>query len=199
MYDDNFMLGVLSGIIIFKNLALFFEMFKVGLFSIGGGLATLPFLFELTEKYNWFTASDLTNMIAVSESTPGPIGVNMATYVGFKTGGILGGILSTLALVTPSIIVILVIAGILEKFKNSIIVKDLFYGLRAAVAGLIAASVLNVFAQNLIIPDAQGLITMLDYKKIALFAVLTFGVFKFKKHPLVYIGTGALAGIILGI
>ncbi len=198
MFDERIFLFAVTERV-FANLALFFEMFKVGLFSIGGGLATLPFLFELTEKYNWFSAADLTNMIAVSESTPGPIGVNMATYVGFNVSGVFGGILSTLALVAPSIIVILIIAGILEKFKDSIFVKDLFYGLRAAVAGLIATSVLTVFAQNLIIPNAQSLIAMLDYKKIILFAALVFGVFKFKKHPLVYIATGALAGVLLGI
>ncbi len=180
-------------------LTMIYEFFKVGLFSIGGGLATLPFLFDISERYPWFTAEELTNMIAVSESTPGPIGVNMSTYVGFETAGVLGGIMTTLSLVTPSIIVILVIAGILEKFKDSLFIKDLFYGLRAAVAGLIATSVLSVFAQNLIIPDVQGFLAMFDYKKIILFAVLVFGVFKFKKHPLVYIGVGALAGIVFGL
>ncbi len=180
-------------------LTMIYEFFKVGLFSIGGGLATLPFLFDIGERYSWFTAEELTNMIAVSESTPGPIGVNMSTYVGFKTAGVMGGILTTLSLVAPSIIVILIVAGILERFKDSIIIKDMFYGLRAAVAGLIAASVLSVFAQNLIIPNAQSLLKMLDYRKVVLFLVLVFGVFKFKKHPLVYIGIGALAGIVLGI
>lgn len=178
---------------------LFFEMFKVGLFSVGGGLATLPFLYELTEKYAWFTAEELTNMIAVSESSPGPIGVNMATYVGFKTGGVLGGIFSTLALVTPSIIVILIISGILQKFKESLLVKNLFYGLRAAVSGLLAVSVLNVFKDTFLIPGAESLFAMIDVKKIILFAALVFAVFKFKKHPLLYIGTGALAGIIFGL
>ncbi|MBR5156049.1 MAG: chromate transporter [Clostridia bacterium] len=180
-------------------LTIIYEFFKVGLFSIGGGLATLPFLFDISERYGWFTASELTDMIAVAESTPGPIGVNMATYIGFKTAGITGGIVTTLALVAPSIIVILIIAGILKKFKDSLIIKDIFYGLRAAVAGLIAVSVFNVFVQNLIILDAQSISAMFDYKKIILFAVLVFGVFKFKKHPLVYIAIGALSGIVLGI
>ncbi len=180
-------------------LTMIYEFFKVGLFSVGGGLATLPFLFDISERYPWFTAEELTNMIAVSESTPGPIGVNMATYVGFTTAGILGGITATLSLVAPSIIVILIIAGILEKFKDSVLVKDIFYGLRAAVAGLIAVSVVNVLAQNLIVPDASNIIQMFEWRKIILFTFLVFGVFKFKKHPLLYIGIGALAGIILGI
>lgn len=186
---------------------MFIEFFKVGLFSIGGGLATLPFLFELAEKYNWFTAEELTNMIAVSESSPGPIGVNMATYVGNTigselngvAGGIFGGILTTLALILPSIIVILIVSTILEKFKENKIVKDLFYGLRAAVAGLLALSVANVFIQNFSVSGATEILKMIDYKKIVLFAVLTFMVFKFKKHPLVYILIGAVAGIIFNL
>lgn len=175
------------------------EMFKVGLFAIGGGLATLPFLFELAEKYSWFTTDELTNMIAVSESTPGPIGINMATYVGFKTGGVLGGILSTLSLVAPSIIVIFIIAGVLEKFRDSKVVKNLFYGLRAAVSGLLAAAVLGVMVQTFSISLGADFFALLDYKKLILFAILLFGVFKFKKHPLVYIGVGALMGAVFGL
>ncbi len=175
---------------------LIYEFFKIGLFSIGGGLATLPFLFEIAEKYPWFTSIELTNMIAVSESTPGPIGVNMATYAGFKAYGVLGGIASSLALVAPSLIIILIIAGILQRFKGSLLVKDMFYGLRAAAFGLIAVSVLNVLLQNLTAADAQSLLYYLNYKKIILFALLVFGVFKFKKHPLLYIGIGAVAGIL---
>ncbi len=175
---------------------LFLEFFKVGLFSVGGGLATLPFLFELAEKYPWFTAAELTNMIAVSESSPGPIGVNMATYVGYTTSGLWGGILTTLALVLPSTIVIFIVSYILEKFKENKCVKYLFYGLRASVAGLLCYSVLNVFIQNFLITDAVGLWTMIDYKKVILFAVLVFMVFKLKKHPLLYISIGALAGIV---
>lgn len=178
-------------------LLMFMEFFKVGLFSIGGGLATLPFMFELTEKYTWFTAEELTNMIAVSESSPGPIGVNMATYVGNTTGGVVGGIMTTLALVLPSLIVILIVATVLQKFKESKMVKNLFYGLRAAVAGLLALSVLSVFSENFIVSDAKDILSMVDLKKVSLFAVLVFGVFKFKKHPLVYIIIGAVVGILL--
>ncbi len=163
-----------------------YEFFKIGLFSVGGGLATLPFLFDLSEKYTaWFSASELTNMIAVSESTPGPIGVNMATYVGFNLGGVLGGVVATLALTAPSLIIILLIARILEKFKDSLFIKDLFYGLRAAVAGLIAASVLGVIIQNLVQADAGAFLEMFEVKKLLIFAVILAAVFKFKKHPLV--------------
>lgn len=180
-------------------LLIFAEMFKVGLFSVGGGLATLPFLFELTTKYDWFTADELTNMIAVSESSPGPIGVNMSTYLGFQTGGVLCGIVSTLALVMPSIIVILIIARILEEFRSSIAVKNLFYGLRAAVSGLLAASVLNVFFQTFITAGAESFIYAIDFKKLILFAALLYGVFKFKKHPLLYIAIGAVCGAVFSL
>ena len=167
-------------------ITMFLEFFKIGLFSIGGGLATLPFLFELTD------------MIAVSEASPGPIGVNMATYVGYTVGGIWGGILVTLALILPSIIVILIVSSILQKFKENKLVKDMFYGLRAAVAGLLAVSVLSVFAQNFVISGAESLWGIIDYKKLGLFAVLVFMVFKFKKHPILYIAIGATVGALLG-
>ena len=92
-------------------LRLFFEFCKVGLFSVGGGLATIPFLTDLGERTGWFTSAQLADMIAVSESTPGPMGVNMATYVGFTSGGVLGGIVATLGLIFPSLVIILIIAG----------------------------------------------------------------------------------------
>ena len=133
--------------------------------------------------------------IAVSESTPGPIGVNMATYVGFKTVGVLGGIVATLSLVLPSLIIIIIVAKILERFKESILVKDLFYGLRAAVAGVIGTSVLSILMQNLLVIDTFGF----NYKNIIIFAVMVFAVFKFKKHPLVYIACGAVLGVLLGL
>ena len=100
-------------------LRLFFEFCKIGLFSIGGGLATIPFLTDLGERTGWFTSGDLANMIAISESTPGPMGVNMATYVGFSSGGVLGGVIATLGLIFPSVVVILIIANFLQKFRQS--------------------------------------------------------------------------------
>ena len=105
-------------------LTLFFEFFKTGLFAVGGGMATLPFLYDMSARHpDWFTTSQLADMIAVSESTPGPIGVNMATYVGFETGGILGGLIATLGLVAPSIIVILIVARVLKQFRSNPIVE----------------------------------------------------------------------------
>ena len=171
-----------------RLLTLCFEFFKTGLFSIGGGLATIPFLKNMGEKYNWFSVSDLTNMIAVSESTPGPIGVNMATYVGRTVEGITGGIMATLSLVLPSFLVILIVARVLDKFNESKLIKDVFYGLRPAALGMIFAAVVTIFE--------SALFVAFDIKKVILLFVLTFGVFKFKKHPILYILIGALFGMI---
>ncbi|MDK2789175.1 MAG: chromate transporter, partial [Epulopiscium sp.] len=112
---------------------LFIEFFKIGLFAIGGGLATLPFLQELIEKYHWFSSYDLINMIAISESTPGPIGINTATFVGYKTAGIIGSIIATLGIVTPSIIIIILIAHYYMKFSEHPVVRASLNGIRPVV------------------------------------------------------------------
>ena len=125
-------------------LSLFYEFFKAGLFAVGGGLATIPFMKEISLKTGWFTLSQLTDMIAVSESTPGPMGVNCATYVGYETAGILGGIIATLGLIAPSIIIIIIISKILEKFRNNKYVDAAFFGLRAASVALIADAGVSV-------------------------------------------------------
>ncbi|MDO4939012.1 MAG: chromate transporter [Lachnospiraceae bacterium] len=130
-------------------LKLFWEFFKTGLFAVGGGMATVPFLQDMGRTTGWFTSAELADMIAVSESTPGPIGVNMATYVGNVIGrqaggsavcGVFGGIIATLGLVAPSVIIILIIAGILKKFRDSKYVSAAFYGLRPASVALISAA-----------------------------------------------------------
>ena len=119
---------------------LFYEFFKAGLFAVGGGLATLPFLQDISAKTGWFTLDQLADMIAISECTPGPIGVNMATYVGFSTAGVPGALAATLGLIAPSIIVILIIAGFLKRFQDNRYVQAAFYGLRPASTGLIGAA-----------------------------------------------------------
>ncbi len=195
-------------------LQLFYEFFKTGLFAVGGGMATIPFLYELSDKTGWFTHQDLANMIAVGESTPGPIGVNMATYVGFVTGsgnggaaaGILGAAIATLGLITPSIIIILIVAAILKSFRNNRFVGQAFYGLRPASAGLIAAAGISVALSNLLFSDllAQGLyLAAVNWKGLVLGAVLwvlTNLVKKTKKlHPIVFIGASAVVGILFSM
>lgn len=187
-------------------LQLFWEFFKVGLFAVGGGMATVPFLYDIGEKTGWFTRMQVADMLAVSESTPGPIGVNMATYVGFSVEGILGAVVATLGLITPSIIVILIIARMLQKFRNSRYVSAAFYGLRPASAALIAAagvSVLTVAILNMERFAASGLLTdLFQWKSLALAAVilvLTNFVKSTKKlHPIVFILASAVVGVAFG-
>lgn len=172
------------------------EFFKTGLFAIGGGLATLPFLNEMAEKYPWFSKAELSDMIAISESTPGPIGVNMATYAGFNAYGVLGGILATLSLVAPSIIVIILISKILDRFKENPIVEDLFYGLRPAVAALIAFAAWELFDIAMIRDTFTALWQILDWRAFCIFIILTVLNFKFEKiHPILFIIAGAVIGI----
>ena len=183
-------------------LQLFWEFFKTGLFSIGGGLATLPFLYEIGNRTGWFTASDVADMIAVSESTPGPLGINMATYVGNKTAGIPGGIVATLGLIAPAIIIICIISLFLSRFRESKIVRRVFYGLRPASTGLIAAAGIGVVKIALLrIPLFQetGVLTDLFNWKLILLFVLVFAAFQKlnKIHPIVFILVSAAVGIVL--
>lgn len=185
-------------------LRLFFEFCKIGLFSVGGGLATIPFLSDLGARTGWFTAGDLANMIAISESTPGPMGVNMATYVGFTTAGVPGGVAATLGLVFPSIVVIFVISKFLQKFRRSKAVDAVFYGLRAASVALITAAMLQVAEITLLFhPDsASGQVSVFYWPAIALAAVI-FVLSRYtplkKLHPICFILFAAAAGILFGL
>ncbi len=182
-------------------LRLFLEFCKVGLFSVGGGLATIPFLTEMGERTGWFTSGQLADMIAVSESTPGPMGVNMATYVGFTTGGIPGGVVATLGLVFPSIAIILVISRFLQKFRQSKVVDGVFYGLRAASVALITVSLLQVAKIALMFHETGGAGAVQTFYwpaillAAALFAVLRFTPLK-KLHPICFIAFSAVAGVV---
>ena len=187
-------------------LLLFLEFFKTGLFAVGGGMATLPFLYDMLGRHpDWFTASQLADMIAVSESTPGPIGVNMATYVGFETSGITGALVATLGLVTPSVIVILIVARMLRAFRSNKTVDAVFYGLRPCSVGLIAAAGILVVRIAMFRFDAyaeSGILTdLFNWKALALAAallVLTRAVKATKKlHPVVFILASAAAGVLL--
>ncbi len=183
-------------------LRLFLEFFRAGLFSIGGGLATIPFLQDISQRTGWFGAEDLANMIAVSESTPGAMGINMATYVGFTVAGIPGAILTTLGLVSPSIIIILVICRFLQKFRQSRAVDAVFYGLRPASTALIAAAGCSVAAIALLNTGAADLVTMFRWKAILLAVILVFAT-RHKKlkglHPIVWIALSAVAGVLFGM
>ena len=185
-------------------LRLFWEFFKTGLFAVGGGMATLPFMYDISDKTGWFTHSMLADMVAVSESTPGPIGVNMATYVGFVTGGIPGSVVATVGLVTPSVIVILLIARVLKAFRENQYVDAGFYGLRPCSIGLIAAAgglVIKLALFNTELYASTGaLLDLFNVKALILAAVLLAATRCIKKlkglHPIVFILASAVIGIV---
>lgn len=194
---------------------LFCEFFKVGLFAVGGGLATLPFLQSLGRATGWYTQADLMNMLAVSESTPGPIGINMATYVGYTAGGIPGAAVATLGEITPSVIVILIVAAMLKRFQNNKYIKFAFYGLRPASTGLIGAAcitlVLEILTSTALLKPEEGHILnrlvfperaafFFNWPCLALAAVVlifTNWIKPTKKlHPIVFIAFSAAAGVL---
>ena len=180
-------------------LQLFYEFFKTGLFAVGGGLATLPFLEDISQRTGWFTSAQLADMLAISESTPGPIGVNMATYVGFETAGILGALCATVGLVMPSVILIILISKVLEKFRTNTYVEAAFYGLRPASVAMVASAGIGVAMTTLLNLTASGF-AVLRWRELVLAAVivvLTNFVPKVKKfHPIVFIALAAAVGII---
>lgn len=175
-------------------LQLFYEFFKTGLFAVGGGMATLPFLYQMSDKTGWFTYAQLADMIAVSESTPGPIGVNMATYVGFITRGIPGAVVATLGLITPSVLVILIIAAFLQAFRDSKYVTGAFYALRPASAALIAAAGLVVVRETFAVNGGF-------FRQGAILAAVLLALTRWVKptknwHPIVFIALSALVGVV---
>lgn len=174
-------------------LLLFYEFFKIGLFAIGGGPATLPFLMDLTKHYDWYSMADLTNMMAVSESTPGPLGINMATYAGFHAGGVIGGVVATMGLVLPSIIVIIIIAKFLTNFSENATVKAVFAGIRPAVTALIASAVFGLFQVALMTEDGIAV-------KPLILCVIFFALMRVKQlkklHPAAWLLAAAVIGII---
>jgi len=173
-------------------LKLFWEFFKIGIFAVGGGMATLPFLQKLGLATNWFDQSLITDMIAISESTPGPIGINMATYVGYNVAGILGSLVATLGEVVPAVIIVCFVSTVLEKFRNNHLVNDAFYGLRPAVTGLIIAAGISVAKASIF--ATMDVITII---KVCYFGLIFFAIKKFKKHPIIYIAISAVVGILL--
>ncbi len=181
-------------------LQLYYEFFKIGLFAVGGGLATLPFLTDLAERSGWYTNADVANLVAISESTPGPLGVNMATYVGFHVSGFFGSVVATLGLVTPSVIVILLVAKFLQRFKENKNVEFAFYGLRPASTALIAAAGISVVEIALLHMEyfPANALNAVDWKGFFLLLALFFAMEKHKEHPFFYIALSGLIGILAG-
>ncbi|HIT84383.1 MAG TPA: chromate transporter [Candidatus Ornithomonoglobus intestinigallinarum] len=197
-------------------LTLFLEFFKIGLFSVGGGLATIPFLQDIAGKYDWFDISMLGRMIAIAESTPGPVGINMATYAGFQAGhiygllgGIAGGFTATMGIVVPALVTITLISKAYRKFKENPLVENAFYGVRPVVAGMIASSALLLVQQGLLngaVPEFTGLLqwlsqiwALVDFKAVILFAAVLVCVRRFKLHPIIFIAASGVLGALLSM
>ena len=191
---------------------LFWEFFKTGLFAIGGGMATVPFLQDISAKTGWFTSADLANMIAVSESTPGPMGVNMATYVGYTvdsqqlggTGmGVVGAVVATLGLISPSIVVILIVAYFLKRFRDSKLVDSVLYGLRPASVALISAAGVEIVLFAVLRVESIWRIAdaSLSWKAVVLALAVFAGTNLIpglkKIHPIWFVVASAVAGVLL--
>jgi chromate transporter len=176
---------------------LFAQFFKIGLFAVGGGYATLPFLYEIANKEAWLSVEKIGDMLAVAQSLPGAIGVNLSVYAGFQRAGIPGGLIAALGLITPSIIIATIIARILNAFKESSLVASLFSGLRPAGAGLLSAAALGALAVFLLNPAAETWAAMLRWRECLLFAAIFLLIRLFKRHPIVYIALAGVAGAVL--
>ncbi|MBQ7155436.1 MAG: chromate transporter [Synergistaceae bacterium] len=176
---------------------LFWEFFQTGLFAVGGGMATLPFLYDISDRTGWYTHQQLADMIAVSESTPGAIGVNMATYSGYITAGIPGALTSTLGLITPSIIVILLVAAFLNAFHENKYVNGAFYGLRPASAAMITAAGLILARVVFFGGDFSNGLSIKPLVLACVLLVFTHIIsFTKKLHPVTWIFFAAIMGII---
>ncbi|MBR2576644.1 MAG: chromate transporter [Firmicutes bacterium] len=187
-------------------LRLFWEFLKIGLFSVGGGMATLPFLYDLADKTGWFTGAQVADMLAVSESTPGPIGINMATYTGYTVAGVPGAVLASVGIILPGLALVLIITAMLEKFRKNRYVEGAFYGLRPASVALITAAGLLVakitFLDEALLEaySGGGFLSLISWKAVILAAVLLVMTRWFKStkklHPVVFIVLSAAVGIL---
>lgn len=170
---------------------LFTEFFKIGLFSFGGGYATMPFLYHISDIYHWFSYEELTRMLAISSITPGPVGLNVATFAGFKTAGVLGSITATLAIMLPSFVIVILISKVLKKFKDNFYVQSILYALRPAAAAMLGAVAIRLFRDSIFVHN------VIDIKGVILFTLLLLMSLRVKKDPLIYLLIGGLFGIIL--
>ena len=184
---------------------LYWEFFKTGLFAIGGGMATIPFLSEMADKTGWFTQQQLTDMVAIAESTPGPIGINTATYVGIETAGIAGALSAVIGLMTPSVVIILLIAIFIKNFRQSVSVNHFLSGIRPASTGLIAAVLVSLilstcFTENWQFGDALSALFRWKHVLILIIILVLSNIKALKNwHPIIWLGLSAAAGILFSL
>ncbi len=166
---------------------LFLQFFHVGVFSFGGGYATLPFLYDIADKFHWYSAKQLTNMLAISSITPGPVGVNVATFAGFTTAGILGSLVATTAIILPSYIIVTIVFKVIDKFRTNRNIKGAIRGLKPAGCALLSAvGIKLLFTSNL---HLLGTLILLGFLISSI---------KKKQDPLFYLGISAILGLIIG-
>jgi len=185
-----------------KLFFLFANFFKIGLFSVGGGYAIIPFLFEMADKSHaagsgWLTREMVGNMLAVAQSLPGAIGANLSAYTGIHYGGVPAGFIAAFGLVAPAVIVIMIVARTLKAFKGNTLVNSLFAGFRPAAAGLLSAATLGALSLSLWHADAPVWYEYLRWKETLIFIVSFFLIYKFKKHPILYIAAAGVVGVVL--
>jgi chromate transporter len=187
---------------------LYIEFFKIGVFAVGGGLATLPFLFLMTNdrfafirQTGWINMEQIGNFLAIAQCSPGAVGINICTQTGFLYGGISGGIIAVLGLISPAIIIISVIARALQSIKNNKISIAVFSGLRPAATGLLSAAGLGVWRLALYNTTAGNGAwhEIIRWRESLVCIVIFLLIVKFKGHPVVYVALGAIAGMVLGL
>ena len=166
---------------------LFLQFFHVGVFSFGGGYATLPFLYDIADKFHWYSAKQLTDMLAISSITSGPVGVNVATFAGFTTAGILGSLVATTAIILPSYIIVTIVFKVIDKFRTNRNIKGAIRGLKPAGCALLSAvGIKLLFTSNL---HLLGTLILLGFLILSI---------KKKQDPLFYLGISAILGLIIG-
>lgn len=166
---------------------LFLQFFHVGVFSFGGGYATLPFLYDIAEKYHWYSAKQLTDMLAISSITPGPIGVNVATFAGFATSGVLGALIATTAIILPSYIIVTIVYKVLDKFRTNRNVKGAIRGLKPAGCALLSAVGIKLLSTSNL--HLLGSLILIAFVITSL---------KKKQDTLFYLGISAILGLVIG-
>ena len=184
-------------------LTLFYVFFRIGLFGFGGGYAMLPFIYESVQKFGFMDNAEFSNLLAVSQITPGPIALNAATYVGYSTSGILGGIVASLAVILPSLIIICIIAHFYDKYLESKIVEGIFTGIRPVTVGLLTSAVIFIGESSLFKADFT-ISNILEYGyryiniiPLCIFIVVIFLHGKFKLNPIIIMILSGLVGAFL--
>lgn len=180
-------------------LTILIEFSKIGFFAIGGGMATLPFLYHLSTEYGWFSAKDLAQMLAVANIVPGPVGINLATQVGYKADGFLGAFAAALGILIPSLICVFIVAKLLKEFEGNKFVKSIFYILKPTSCAMIAAILIKLIKSTVIKTPHLTAISQIDWMAIALLLILIFINLKKEHSPLFYLTVSALAGVLFHI